>query len=296
MNCRKCNALIDEQSKFCPYCGDKINNNETKREYDDPFKDLRMDNTHASQYEYQQNYSNQNNISYDNISSKPKSNISLIGLILGILSIFISLVDGISIVGIGTAITALILTIVGLKKTSKAFGIIAIIITIFTFISTILINIFMFVAAIQLTFTNGYTTSIKDYLKDAFFCGFNEHKLQGYWKNDSDELLYLDTNGNYYIYLDADDLTEYYYGNYNIEEGIYLGGEDYLFADNNYYLYEVNTSFNKMKIEGNIYQETIELIEDGFTLKLDKKNNERLILVGNNGETEIEFEKYQAAV
>ena len=296
MNCRKCNALIDEQSKFCPYCGDKINNNETKREYDDPFKDLRMDNTHASQYEYQQNYSNQNNISYDNISSKPKSNISLIGLILGILSIFISLVDGISIVGIGTAITALILTIVGLKKTSKVFGIIAIITTIFTFISTILINIFMFVAAIQLTFTNGYTTSIKDYLKDAFFCGFNEHKLQGYWKNDSDELLYLDTNGNYYIYLDADDLTEYYYGNYNIEEGIYLGGEDYLFADNNYYLYEVNTSFNKMKIEGNIYQETIELIEDGFTLKLDKKNNERLILVGNNGETEIEFEKYQAAV
>jgi len=296
MNCRKCNALIDKESKFCPYCGEATNNNEIKREYDDPFKDLRIDNTHASQYEYQQNYSNQNRTNYDSINKKTKNNLSLIGLILGFLSIFISLVGGISIIGIGTSLTAFILTIIGFKKTSRVFGIIAIIITIFTFLTTILINIFMFVASIQLTFANGYTTSIKDYLKDAFFCGFNEHRLQGYWKNDSNELLYLDNDGNYYIYLDANDLTEYYFGNYTIEDGIYLGGEDYLFADDNYYLYEINTSFNQIESEGIIYKETIELIENGFTLKLDKENNNRLILVGNNGETEIEFEKYQATI
>jgi len=90
MNCRKCNALIDKESKFCPYCGEATNNNEIKREYDDPFKDLRIDNTHASQYNYQQNYSNQKPITYDSLNTKPKNNISLIGLILGAGAGFVS--------------------------------------------------------------------------------------------------------------------------------------------------------------------------------------------------------------
>lgn len=297
MNCKKCSVLIDKEANFCPYCGEVVTKEETKREYDDPFKDLRIDTTHDSQFEYQQNYSNQNQSTSTSINLKPKSNKSLIGLILGIASIFICFIGGATILGIGTAIIALILAIVGFKQTSKGFGITSIIITIFTFIITIIINILMFVGSIQLTFVNGYTISIKDYLIDAFNCGLNEHRLQGYWVDDSNELLYLDTNGDYYIYLDATDLTDnYYYGSYTIEDGMYLGGEDYLFADDDYYLYEIRTSFNKTKSEGILYPETIDLIENGFTLKLDRENHNRLILVGNDGETEIEFERQQATI
>lgn len=299
MNCKKCNALIDKQANFCPYCGEVVKKEEARGEYNDPFRDLRIDTTHDGQYQYQQNYSNQNmNMSNsDSMNPKLKSNKSLIGLILGIASIFICFIGGAAILGIGTSIIALILAIVGLKQTSKVFGITSIIITIFTFVITIIINVLMFVGSIQLTFINGYTVSIKDYLIDAFNCGLNEHRLQGYWTDDSNELLYLDNEGNYYIYLDANDLTDnYYYGSYAIEDGIYLGDEDYLFADDDYYLYEIRTSFNKTKTEGIIHRETIELIENGFTLKLDKEDKNHLILVGNNGDTEIEFERQQATV
>lgn len=293
MNCKKCGSLIDNNANFCPYCGEKIINQEmTNKEYNDPFKDIRVDNTHASQYNYQQNYSNQKPITYDSLNPKPKNNISLIGLILGISSIFISF-SHISIVGIIIAILSFILAIIGFNKTNRALGVTSIVITIFTFIITIIINVFVFVGSIELTLTNGYKTSIKDYLIDAFKCGYNEHKIKDYWINNSNELLYLDNSGNYYIYLDATDLTDnYYYGNYSIEDGVDLGDEEYLFADENYYLYDIDTSLNKTK-EGKIYYETIELIENGFTLKLDKKNHNRLILVGSDGETEIEFKRQE---
>lgn len=292
MNCKKCGVLIDKEANFCPYCGEVVTKEETKREYDDPFKDLRIDTTHDGQFQYQQNYSNQTKNNVNNTNQKVKSNKSLIGLILGIISIFVCFIGGASILGIGLAIISLILTIVGIKQTTRGLGITSLIITIFTFIITIIINILMFVGSIELTFVNGYTTSIKDFLIDAFNCGFNEHRLQGYWIDDSNELLYLDDEGNYYIYLDANELTDnYYYGTYSIEDGLYLGSEETIYADNNYYLYEIDTFFNKSKIEGIMYNETIELIENGFTLKLDKGNKNRLILVGADGDTEIEFER-----
>ena len=148
----------------------------------------------------------------------------------------------------------------------------------------------MLVASITITFENNYETTIKQYFIDAFFNGFNESRLEGYWIDSSNELLYLDDEGNYYIYLDNNELTDnYYYGSYQIESGLELNYDETLYADNDYYYYRIDTLFNKAKIDGEVYYETIDLIENGFTLKLDKENKNNLILI--SGETEIEFER-----
>lgn len=293
MNCKKCNSLIDKDSNFCPYCGEELNN-ETKQEYDDPFKNIRMD-THNEQYNYQKDYSNQNKIQYKDdlnlVNNQKKNNLSLIGLILGIISVLLCFITKATGLGLGIGIIAFILAIVGLKHTSRGLAVTSLIITIFTFIISLVITIFMFVGSIPLVFENNYETTIKDYLIDAFFCGFYENKLEDYWLDSSNELLYLDDEGNYYIYLSSDELTDnYYYGNYEIEDGLYLNNDEVLYADDDYYYYQINTLFNKAKIDGEVYNETIELIENGFTLKLDKENKNNLILM-NDDEAEIIFER-----
>ena len=293
MNCNKCGLIIDKNSNYCPYCGEKIkvDNNRT---YEDPFKDIRIDNTHNDQYKYQQAYSNQNKAKYHDdinlLEQRKNNNLSLVGLILGIVSIFINFFINITGLGIIIGLIAFILAIVGIKSSTRGLGISSLLITIFTFIINLIITIFIFVGSIPLTFQNGYETTIKNYLTDAFFCGFNEHRLTGYWINDSNELLYLDDEGNYYIYLSSEELTDnYYYGDYEIEEGLEFNLDETLYADDDYYYYRINTLFNKTKIEGQLYYETITLIEDGFTLKLDKENKNNLVLISED--TEIEFER-----
>lgn len=294
MNCKKCGNLIDKEANFCPYCGESIQKEIKKEGYEDPFKNLRI-NTHDSQYQYQQNYSNQNQEKVQNNleSKKPtKSSRSLIGLLLGIVSIFVCFISHLSVVGIGLSIIAFILAVTGMRQTSRGLGIASLIVTIFTFIITVIINIIIAVFSLELTFANGYTTTIKDYFIDAFFCGYNEHHLEGYWLSDYNELLYLDDEGNYYIYSDANELTDnYYYGTYELEEGWSINNDEIIYANSNYYFYEMKTILNKTKVDGTIYYETIDLIENGFTIKLDKETKNSLILVGNDGETEIEFQK-----
>lgn len=292
MNCKNCGNPIDKDAKFCPYCGKSIKQEEVKKEYDDPFKDLRINTTHEAQYQYQQHYSNQNQTKHENELNKPKVNKSLIGIILGIISIFICFIKHCSVIGIGTAIAALTLAIIGCKYSSKGFGIFGIITTIFTLIITLIINVVIFIMSLEITFSNGYTTTIKDYFISAFFCGYNEHHLEGYWIDDYGSLLYLDDEGNYYIYADYNELTDnYYYGTYEIEEGLAIGNDEVIFDDEDYYFYEMKTITNKAKISGTIYYETIDLIKNGFTLKLDKESKNHLVLVGKDGETELEFEK-----
>ena len=95
---------------------------------------------------------------------------------------------------------------------------------------------------------------------------------------------------NYSIYLNSNELTDnYYYGSYEIEEGLYLNSDEVIFGDDDYYYYQINTLFNKSKVDGIVYNETIDLIENGFTLKLDKEDKNKLYLV--SGDTEIEFER-----
>lgn len=293
MNCKKCGALIDINSNFCPYCGENLKKENTSQGYDDPFKNIRIDNTHSEQYQYQQAYINQNKVNNNDninkISERSKNPLSLIGLILGLVSIFLCF--GTKIIGVGliTAVIAFILSIFGLSHTSRGLGVTAIVVTIFTGIISFVVTIFMFVGNITITFQNNYETTIKDYLIDAFFCGFHGDEIEGYWLNSTNELLYLDDLGNYYIYSDSNELTDnYYYGTYQVEDGYYLNSEEVLYADEDYYYYQIDTMFNKAKVNGEIYYETIDLLENGFTLKLDKDNKDKLVLVSNDKEFEFE--------
>jgi len=293
MNCRKCGLIIDKNSNFCPYCGEHIKKEEKKQEYDDPFKNIRIDNSHYGQYQYQQAYSNQNNKykdDFNEINKIENNNTSLMALILGIISIFLNFMTKTVGIGIIVAIIAFILAIVGIKKSSRGLGIVSIIITVLTGIISFIITIFMIIGSISISFQNNYETTIKQYLIDAFFCGFNQNEIEGYWINNTNELLYLDEDGNYYIYLDENEMVDnYYYGSYEIEDGLYLNSDETLYADDDYYYYQINTLFNKTKVNGQIYYETIDLLENGFTLKLDKETKNTLILLSEN--TEIEFER-----
>ena len=71
-------------------------------------------------YEYQKNYSKVNNIQYkddllENNASK-KTNQTLFGLLLGIISVFLCFIPKFSFIGIISSIISLILVISGMKK------------------------------------------------------------------------------------------------------------------------------------------------------------------------------------
>ena len=299
MNCKKCGNLIDKDANFCPYCGEKTQESTYQESnYEDPFKDLRIENNHASQYEYQKNYSKVNNIQYkddllENNASK-KTNQTLLGLLLGIISVFLCFIPKFSFIGIISSIISLILVISGMKKTSRGMKVIAIIITIFTFIISIMINICILVSSLEISFSNGYNTTLGQYFKDTFSFKIqlsnNEanQTLVPYTKGD----YYLkDGEGNYYIYKDKDELTDnYYYGTYERDAGIDLNSEEVLYGDDDYCLYQVKTSDNKVKVDGVVYHDTIDFLKNGFTLKLSKENYNWLVLVSKNNE-EILFKK-----
>lgn len=296
MNCKKCGNLIDKDANFCPYCGEKTQESTYQESnYEDPFKDLRIENNHASQYEYQKNYSKVNNIQYkddllENNASK-KINQTLLGLLLGIISVFLCFIPKFSFIGIISSIISLILVISGMKKTSRGMKVIAIIITIFTFIISIMINICILVSSLEISFSNGYNTTLGQYFKDTFYCSLYEPRMEGYWLDEDNELLYLDGEGNYYIYKDKDELTDnYYYGTYERDAGIDLNSEEVLYGDDDYCLYQVKTSDNKVKVDGVVYHDTIDFLKNGFTLKLSKENYNWLVLVSKNNE-EILFKK-----
>lgn len=283
MRCLKCNSIIDDNSNFCPYCGNSINT------YDDPFKSIRID-THQDQYYYQQNYSNNTKSNIDELNSIPRNNNSLIGLILGILAIPVGIWN--CWIGIGFSIVSLILVIVGLKYTSHNFGVFSLITTIITFILSLMISIFIFVGNVKMVYSNGYETTLKDDLFSVFESIYYENKLHGYWLDEYDHLLYLDNEGNYYLYANSDTLIDnYYYGKYSVEEGIDLDEDETLYGDDDYYYYKVITYKNKYKEDGTNYDDTIDLIKNGFTFKLDKNSKNKLILVWNTNNRELEFTK-----
>lgn len=95
MKCKKCTAELEDNAKFCSYCGEKVEENqlEEKKDYIDPFEQYRNNNSHEGQFEYQQNYSNQNKIEEvkENVEKQglfSNKNYSLFGIILAVLAIF----------------------------------------------------------------------------------------------------------------------------------------------------------------------------------------------------------------
>lgn len=289
MRCLKCNSVVADDSNFCPYCGYSIVNNDYHN-YDDPFKNIRVD-THQDQFYYQQNYSNNTKSNIDELNSKPSNNNSLLGLILGILAIPVGTWNGW--VGIILSIVSLVLVITGLKYTSHKIGITSLIVTIITFILSLIVSVFILVGDIKIVYSNGYETTIKRDLFNVFESIYYENKIHGYWLDEDNHLLYLDNEGNYYLYVNSDTLIDnYYYGKYSVDEGIDLNGDEILYGDDNYYYYKITTYQNKYKENGINYEDTIDLIKGGFTFKLDKDNKNKLVLVWNANNTELEFIKH----
>lgn len=279
MNCKNCGLIIDKDSNFCPYCGTNIENNKSYT-YEDPFKDLRIDNTHSEQYQYQQDYSNKNNDLYDDgLNPKKKRrmkvNLSLVGLLLGFISIFISLFVNINGLGFSLGLLALIFVIVGFKKTSRGLAVVSLVFTILNFISNIFISIVMFILSFTFIFNNGYEVSIIDYLKDSFFCGFYQSNIIGEWEDNENMSLYLYENGEYKFYIDS---SNYYFGDYVVEAGIDLSEEETLYADQEYYYYQIDMLSNKMMFNDKVYDSTIDFIEEIDVIKLDKDSKDILIL------------------
>lgn len=292
MKCIKCGSELNIDMNFCPYCGEKMSNNDTYKTddsyYDDPFKDIRID-THGSQFQYQQNYSKITNSSEDILNKKPKNNKTLIGLIGCFLAIFVGLFNGF--LGITFAIISLVFVIMGIKYTSKIFGTFAFTVTIFNFMIALIVSIFIIIGDIKITYDNGYETTIKKDFINTFLSMYYVNKLDGYWINDSNELLYFDKN-NYSIYIDKDNFDDnYYYGKYSLDNGLDFGNDTILYGDDEYYYYRINTFDNYIKYNGTIYDNTISMIEKGFTLKLNKKSKDKLILVFNDNNTEMSFSK-----
>ena len=69
-----------------------------------------------------------------------------------------------------------------------------------------------------------------------------------------------------------------------------MNSEEVLYGDDDYCLYQVKTSDNKVKVDGVVYHNTIDFLKNGFTLKLSKENYNWLVLVSKNNE-EILFKK-----
>lgn len=298
MNCRKCGLLIDNDSKFCSYCGANIVDNSNSSGYDDPFKDLRIGNTHGDQYNYQQYYSNNNSDSSNNnkyedylnpSKKKVNFNLSLLGLLLGFISIFVSIFVKVGSLGLFVAVLALILTIVGFKNTSRKIAIISLVLTIFNFMLNVLITVFFFIASFTVTFSDGREISIKDYFTDAFFCGYNENRVFGEWNFNDNLFLNLDEDGTYKFYLSLDDDENYYYGNFYLESGYELNIDETIYGDDEYYYYQFNTSSNGMNFNGKVYDKGLSLFEEAKVIKLDKKTKNTLIIAA--GKVEYEFER-----
>lgn len=239
MECKKCKSIIEDNANFCPYCGEKVKEEET---YSDPFASYRQDFSHASQYQYQQQYSNIDSSSATNpitYVDRPKKNgkansYSVIGLILSLVSIFLSFVH------FGFAAFALVLSlvllIVGFRHTSTGMKVASIILFILSTISVIVITFVLFALKLEINFSNGYETTLKDYLTDSFFSTFQIDDVYGIWVSQDGEVFDLRSTSQFTYY--TKDGKVKYQGNYYVSEGYQLSDGDLLYADNDYYFYD----------------------------------------------------------
>lgn len=298
MNCKKCGALVDSKSNFCPYCGENLGLEKGGSTYQDPFASYREQPTHQEQYQYQQAYSNTNSNTKNRIQYKDdikkevnnsKDNKCLIGLILAILAVPLCFLN----IGIGIAATviAFILVIVGFKSTSKGMKITSLIVSILSLVIVLLVTIFMFVFSLEITLENGYRTTIGDYFKSAFLSGYNSDEIEGYWISQDNELFYLDDD-EYYLYMDSSSLkNNYFSGDYTLDYGYDLK-DDTIFEDDDYYYYTIETSNGYRDLVGTRADSISELLEGKIRIKIDKENFKFMVLQFLEEDIELQLTRY----
>lgn len=283
MYCKKCGAKIEENANFCPYCGDKTGSN-TSSNSNNSNEIKYLDDYPKNKIEYADDRNNE-------ITDGKKDYKCLIGLVVAILSIFLTFVH--FALGLAGAIIGLVLIIIGFKKTNKSLRITSLILAIISLIIVIFVSTFMVVSSFEITLDDGYTTTIKDYFIDVVEGTLKADKVKGYWVDEDNELLYLSPNGNYYLYLDKDNLeSNYIKGTYSYDSG-YTFNYDDIYSNDDYYYYSLHFSW---EVEKNGEVEDLDNIEKLFRedilLKIDKKKFNKLILNFPELDTEIDFNRY----
>lgn len=266
MKCKSCNREIPNNSNFCLFCGNKV----VEHYYDDPFKNMRID-THNSQYSYQKKYSDtkKDNIIIDR---KQTSNVSIIGLLIEIISIFILFMN--LQLGITLFVIGFILVIIGFKVASPSSKFIVLFFTIFSFVIGIIASVFLIVGKTTIILDDGSELSVREYLTDIFNNSYNSSKIEGYWTNNLNGVFYI-SDEYYYMYSSLDyDEDNIDYSKYEIENGYSEkdNSENKIMSDKDYYYYTFKT------IDTSSFQDKESKI---LVLKLDKKTKNELIVIDN---------------
>lgn len=249
MKCKKCTRELEENAKFCSYCGEKVDENslEEKKDYIDPFEQYRTNNSHEGQFEYQQNYSDKNEpkepitkLEKEGLFSK--NNYSLIGIILAILAIFGCI--GKVAIGIVLMILSLILIIKGYKHAKTGMRVASIITAILSTILVIALSILMWIFTWEISFVNGMKFTIKEYAISSFYNGYHSDKVYGMWQTNSGEILDLTAGFSYTIY--DKEGKEQLEGEFNKVDGYEIAVNDFIYSDKDYYFYELRESEKKL--------------------------------------------------
>lgn len=273
MNCKKCGLLIEEDAKFCPYCGEKITKSRKK---------VNSDNTHTNKIIYADDLRKAEVKTYNNTKN-------LVGLILSILAIPVCFWK--FVVGIILVIVGLVLTCVGAKEASKELKITSLIISIISMVIVFISSVVLFVASIEITLDNGYRVKIGDYFKGAFFNGFHSDEVQGYWITNENEVFYLDES-TYALYLDENNFSSSYFtGNYTLEHG-YEMNDDSIFEDDNYYYYTINTYRTTTDMEATDSGSIMKLLMNEIILMVDKDDFDEMILYFVDDNVKLELDRY----
>lgn len=259
MECKKCRSVIDDQSTFCPYCGEKVEKNE-KETYVDPFEAYRQVPSHQMQYQYQQSYSNR---SVESNGSKKNSNTySIVGIFLSLASIFCCFIH--IALGIVLLVISLVLIISGFHCAKKRTRIASVIFAILSTLLVIFVSLMLWLFSLPILLENGMQYTIKEYLMSAFFNGLYSHNVYGVWMSEASEILDLTSEEIYLFYAQGNQLP--ISGTYSLGEGHSIGSEDSIYSDRDFYFFDfVDESEN--------FSHGKKII-----LCLDKKDFSRLVL------------------
>ncbi len=292
MICPKCKARIVDDAKFCSYCGERISS------YEDPFASYRDHSLDKDKMSYSQ--TDKKEIHYvdsprDKQQLKIDNRFSYLAIFLSIMAIPLCFFNW----GLGLllAFVAFVLCLVNVKRASNGVKVASLLVSIFGGVITIIVSTFLIVFSLQLVLDNGYSTTVGNYLKDSFMTGYQEYKIYGNWVTEDNQLLYLsDERDCYYLYLDRKNTTnQYLTGSIEVDDGYLLSNDgDRIYADGDYYYYWVDTSFNKEYIEEN--SSLSSYFQNGFLLKLDKKDQNSMILFSPFTMESMEFKREQSTV
>lgn len=281
MKCKKCTAELEENAKFCSYCGEKVEENqlEEKKDYIDPFEQYRNNQSHEGQFKYQQNYSNRDETKQTESIEKQglfcQKNYSLFGIILAILAIF-GCVEKVAL-GMILIVLSLILIVMGFKHAKTSIKVMSIISLVLSTILVILISIVMWFLNLEISFPNGMTFTQKEYFISEINNNQYSDKAYGMWQTNSGEILDLTAGFSYTIY--DENGKEKLNGEFSKIDGYEIITNKFIYSDKDYYFYELRET------------EKILTKDTKVVLCLDKNDFDKMVIYMPKKEITIETKR-----